>query len=50
MRHKVGPPPDREDAEQQSPLFSILDGAEKESRLAIDDIKKLIDAGKEKAI
>jgi hypothetical protein len=30
--------------------FSILDGPEKESRLAMDDIKKLIDAGKEKAI
>jgi hypothetical protein len=37
-------------AEQQSPLFSIQDGTEKESRLAMDDIQKLIDAGKEKAI
>jgi hypothetical protein len=37
-------------AEQRSPLFSILDGTERESRLAMDDIKKLIDAGKEKAI
>jgi hypothetical protein len=37
-------------AEQQSPLFSIQDGTEKESRLVMDDIKKPIDAGKEKAI
>jgi hypothetical protein len=37
-------------AEQQNPLFSIQDGTERESRLAMDDIKKLIDAGKEKAI
>jgi hypothetical protein len=37
-------------AEQQSPLFSVQDGTEKESRLAMDDIQKLIDAEKEKAI
>ena len=38
-------------AEQQNPLFSIQDGTENESCLAaMDDTKKLIDAGKEKAI
>jgi hypothetical protein len=38
-------------AEQQKPLFSIQEGTEKESRLAaMDGTKKLIDAGKEKAI
>jgi hypothetical protein len=36
--------------QSNKPHFSILDGTEKESRLAIDDIKKLIDAGTEKAI
>jgi hypothetical protein len=32
--------------EQQNPLLSILDGTEKEFRLAMDDIKKIIDAEK----
>jgi hypothetical protein len=31
-------------------LLSMHDGTEKECRLAMDDIKKLIDAGKDKAI
>ena len=35
-------------ANQQSTLFSMQDGAEKEFRLALDDITKLIDAGREK--
>jgi RNA polymerase primary sigma factor len=35
-------------ANQQSTLFFMQDGAEKELRLALDDITKLIDAGREK--
>ena len=34
-------------ANQQSTLFSLQDGDEKEFRLALDDVTKLIDAGRE---
>jgi len=36
--------------DQQSPLFSMRDGTEKEFRMAMDDIRKLIGAGKEKGL
>jgi hypothetical protein len=39
------PPVEVAPANQQTTLFSLQDGAEKEFRLALDDIMKLIDAG-----